>query len=140
MINGLVLALIALLQPGITIIGENILTLIILGLVFGLLNAFVKPVVQFLTLPLLFVTYGVIIIIINALMLSLLAFLMSNRIEIDGFLPALIGGIIFGILSTLLENIFGVSEPIIDTFAGETDRLMRVPTLPIEDFAERGGE
>lgn len=72
---------------------------------FGLLNAFVKPVVQFLMLPFLFVSYGFVVIAINSLMLILLSVIFRNRFQVSGLLMAFVGGAVFGLLSSVLENL-----------------------------------
>lgn len=55
LLNGAAIALTALLLPGITVAHQRLLNYLILGAMFGLLNAFVKPIVQFLTISLLFI-------------------------------------------------------------------------------------
>ena len=114
LLNGVAIALTSLLLPGIRIIHNQIITYLILGAVFGLLNAFVKPIVQFLTLSFLFVTYGLVIVIINTVMLLLLELFMSDLLVIDSFWWALLGGLVLGILGLFLEAIFGLTPPLID--------------------------
>ena len=74
-VNGLAIALTAWLLPGMDVVVPKLLNFLLLGAVFGLLNAFVKPIIQFLTLSLLFVTYGLVIILINTVMLLILEFI-----------------------------------------------------------------
>lgn len=114
LLNGAAIALTALLLPGITIPQKRFLALLILGAAFGLLNAFVKPTVQFLTISLLFVTYGLVIIIVNTVMFILLEFFLPNLLIIDSPWWAIIGGTVVSLLGLFLENLFGLSPPIID--------------------------
>ena len=87
----------------------------VLGAVFGLLNAFVKPIIQFLTLSLLFVTYGLVIIFINTLMLLILEFLFTDILLIENIWWAIAGGFLIGLLGIFLENLLGLTPPIVDT-------------------------
>ena len=91
-VNGLAIALTAWLLPGITVVEPRVLNFLILGAVFGLLNAFVKPIVQFLTLCLLFVTYGLVSIFINTMILLIVAFLFGELLIIQNIWWALAGG------------------------------------------------
>lgn len=117
LLNGAAIALTAMLLPGITIPQERFFVLLILGASFGLLNAFVKPIVQFLTISLLFVTYGLVIIIVNTVMFILLEFFFPNLLLIDTVWWAIIGGTVVSLLGLFLENLFGLSPPIIDDAA-----------------------
>lgn len=124
-VNAVAIAVTVFIVPGIRIPAYTYGTFVILGAVFGLLNAFVKPIIQVLTLPLLFVTYGLVIIIINAVMLWLLSWLFSNILVIDSLWSALFGGLVLGLLGMLLENILGLTPPIVDdqaVVAGEGSR------------------
>ena len=114
-VNGLVIALTAWLLPGMNVIEPLLLNFLLLGAVFGLLNAFIKPVIQFLTLSLLFVTYGLVIVFINTVMLLILEFLFTDILYIENIWWAIAGGILMGVLGIFLENLLGLSPPIIDT-------------------------
>jgi putative membrane protein len=80
------------------------------ALVFGLVNAVVRPLLTLLSCPLIVVTLGLFLLVINALMLALTSWL-STRLDlgfqVDGFLPALLGGIVIGIVSTVLTLFVG---------------------------------
>jgi putative membrane protein len=83
-------------------LAHRVLTLAGVALVFGLVNAVVKPVVQLLTLPLFVLTLGLITLVINALLLELTAWL-STAVGLDftvaGFGSALLGAIIVSLVS-----------------------------------------
>lgn len=131
LLNGVAIALTALLLPGIIIPQQRFLTYLILGAMFGLLNAFVKPIVQFLTISLLFVTYGLVIIIVNTVMFVLLEFFLSDLLVIDNLWWAIAGGTMVSLLGVLLENLFGLSPPIIDNTTPPAP-------APIDQGAEAG--
>lgn len=114
LVNGVAIAITVLLLPGIQVVDHMLLTYLILAIALGLLNAFVKPLVQILTLPFVFVTFGLVIVIINAAMLLLLAWLLPELLWIRGLLAALAGGAILGFLGIVLENLLGMTPPIVD--------------------------
>ena len=114
LINGLTLALVVLLVPGIYVPESSLVTFLLLGIVFGVLNAVIKPILQILTLPFLFVSYGLVVIIINSIVLIVLALLADELIVMEKLISVIIAAIIVGILGGFLESIFGVTPPIID--------------------------
>jgi len=71
-------------------------------LVFALLNAVVRPVLYLLSLPLIVVTLGLFIIVINALLLQLVAWLVKGFV-VDGFWPSVWGALLISIVSTILN-------------------------------------
>lgn len=101
-INAFALFIVTYLVKGITV--ESLLVLIIAALVIGLVNAIVKPIVFWLTLPLTVVTLGLFLIVINGLMLEIAAFFVPG-FRIDSFWSAMIGGLILGIISLLTSRI-----------------------------------
>ena len=113
-VAAIAIALTVLIVPGIRVPEYVFGTFLILGAAFGLLNAFVKPLIQVITLPLLFVTYGLVVIVINAVMLWLLSWLFLDVLVIDSLWSALFGGLILGLLGMLMENLLGLTQPIID--------------------------
>ena len=79
--------------------------LLLVALVFGLINAVVRPVLALLSCPLIVVTLGLFLLVINAVMLWLTSWLAASLglgFRVDGFLPALLGGLVIGIVSTVL--------------------------------------
>ena len=72
-------------------------TLLIAGLVLGLVNAFLRPVLVVLTLPITLVTLGLFLLVINAAMIALVAWLMPGM-HVDGFGPALATAIIVSVV------------------------------------------
>ena len=72
------------------------------ALVFGLVNALVRPVMIFLTLPFTIVTFGLFLFVVNALMLWLVSAIVPG-IRINGFLPALLGSLLLTVLNIVVE-------------------------------------
>lgn len=105
-INAIAIALTATILPGIHVSNNDIGTLLIIGLIFGLVNAFVKPLLIFLTCPFVLVTFGLFLLVINGLLLQLTAWLAGDRLVVDGIGWAILGGIIMGLIGMILEGIF----------------------------------
>ena len=77
-----------------TTLEGKILTFLIVGAVFGILNAIIKPIFQIVTIPLVLLTLGLFLIVINACMLLLtswLAGIFDLGWNVDGFWTALFG-------------------------------------------------
>ena len=72
------------------------LTLILAALLLGVINAFVKPILVILTLPITILSLGIFLLVINAAMLGLVAWLLPG-FSISGFGAALLGAIVVSI-------------------------------------------
>lgn len=103
MVNALALGVASVLLRGIRFSGSW-LDLVLVGVVFGVVNSLVKPVVQILTLPISIVTLGLFFLVINALMLMLTSWLFP-RYSVDGFWTALLGSIIISVVSSVLNHV-----------------------------------
>ena len=82
--------------------------LFIATLILGLLNAFLKPVLVFLSLPLVIVTFGLFTVVINAVLLFLVGRL--KDFHVDSFGSALWGAFIISIVSLLLNSLTGTGN------------------------------
>jgi|SRR5215203_1792780 len=104
LITAAALAVAVWLVPGITTDGAG--PLLLAALIFGLVNAIIKPIVALLTCPLVILTLGLFVFVINALMLGLTSWIAEQfdiGFNVDGFWAALIGAIIVGIVSWILS-------------------------------------
>ena len=97
LINAVALLLAAALLPSIYFVDRSLVTLLLMAFALGVLNAFVKPIIQVLTLRFIFASYGLIVVLINTLMMYLLAFLFPERFAVDKFIWALVGGALIGL-------------------------------------------
>lgn len=79
---------------------------IIGALVLGLVNAFVRPLMVLLTLPLTVVTFGLFLLVVNALMLRLVAALVPG-IRVQSFGPALWGSLVLSLLNVGVSMLVG---------------------------------
>jgi putative membrane protein len=96
-----------LLQPGIRYDSPG--SLIGAALLLGILNAFVRPVLLILSVPLILLTLGLFILVINALMLFLVPAIVPG-FHVDRFGSAFWGAIVIGIVSWLLSAFFRGSD------------------------------
>jgi putative membrane protein len=81
--------------------------LIIASLLLGILNAFVRPILMLLALPLLIFTLGLFTLVINALLLALVSFLLKPDFQVDSFGYAFLGALIISIMSIALNVMTG---------------------------------
>jgi putative membrane protein len=77
--------------------------LLIASLLLGLLNAFVRPILMLVALPLLIFTLGLFTLVINALLLYFVGVLMHPYFQVDTFGFAFLGALIISIVSILLN-------------------------------------
>ena len=107
-INAVALFVAVLIVPGIQFNGAWT-GILWLALIFGLLNALLRPLLKFLTCPLILLTLGLFTIVVNTVIL-----LLANSIgqafdlglTIDGFWPALLGSLVISIVSVIMSLIF----------------------------------
>ncbi len=91
--------------PGVTHSGDA-LTLVAVALVFGVVNAFIRPVAKIVTFPLILITLGLFALVVNGLMLwltSSLSAALGLGFHVSGFAAAFFGALVVSIVSTLLS-------------------------------------
>lgn len=99
-VNALALSAAAWLVPGITLSG-NFGDVLLVALVFGLINAFLKPIALLLSLPFLLLTLGLFAFVVNAAML-LITDRLTDHLAISGFGAALLGSLVISVVSAVL--------------------------------------
>ena len=104
LISAVGLWLAAAIVPGVYVAGIG--TLAIASVLLGIVNAVVRPVVIILTLPITIVTLGLFLLVINAVMLALVAWVLPG-LAITGFFPALFGSVVVSIVSWLASWFIG---------------------------------
>jgi putative membrane protein len=119
-LTGLALWVVTLIVPGIRFDGfdsnlQEIGVIFVVGVIFGLVNAVIKPIVQFISIPLYILTLGLIHIVINALMLWITAWITEHTTHwglfIDKFWwTAIWAAIVLSIVSWLLSLVVGSAE------------------------------
>jgi putative membrane protein len=99
--------------PGISFAGNNYVALLGVALVFGVVNTFVRPVLKLFSFPVVLLTLGLFLFVINALMLLLTSFLSSRLgfgFHVDGFVPALIGSLVVSVTAGVLHFVIGTNR------------------------------
>ena len=110
--NVVALAVATWLFPGITLhghdTGDKVLTLVVVGLIFGVITSLVKPVITFFSLPFIILTLGFLLLVINALMLLLTSKIAGSAgvpFHVDGFWTAVFASIVISIVSAVVGSI-----------------------------------
>ena len=114
-VNAVAIWVATVLVPGVRVSGPDAstagtgLTFLVLGLLFGVVNATVKPVVQVLAFPLYVLTLGLITFLVNALMLQLTAWLSGHTtltLHLDRFWPtAILAALVVSLVSLVLHAV-----------------------------------
>ena len=99
LVNAATIALAAAFVPGLRL--DGVVPALLAGLVLGLINALVRPVLLVLTLPLTLITLGLFLLVLNGICLALTAWLVPG-FDIDGFLPAMLGALVISVVSWIL--------------------------------------
>jgi putative membrane protein len=117
LVNATAIAVATWLLDGITLTGssteERLLTLLLVALIFGVINAFIAPVIKLLSIPFIILTLGLLLPVINALMLMLTSFLAEEvglGFRVDGFWTALFGAIIVTVSTWILEAVLPAGD------------------------------
>ena len=108
-INAVAIAVTAMLIPNIQVANNDIGALLIIGLIFGMVNSLLKPILILLTCPAVILSLGLFILVINGLMLLITDSLVGDRLVIDGGIwTAVLGGIVMALVSMTLESILQI--------------------------------
>jgi putative membrane protein len=98
--------------PGVHVTGWK--TLVIAGLLLGLANALVRPILTFLTLPLTIVTLGLFLLVVNGLMILLVGWVLQrfhdHSFQVDGLVPAIFTTIVIFFVSLAANMLIGGDE------------------------------
>jgi putative membrane protein len=85
---------------------ERALTLLGVAVIFGLVNAIIRPILRLLTLPLVVLTLGLFLLVLNALMLLLTEWIAEQfdlAFQVDGFWSAVLGALVITVVSFLIN-------------------------------------
>ncbi len=94
-------------NPHITV--ANLTAAIIAGIIFGLVNAIIRPILLLLSAPLIILTLGLFALIVNTLVLYIVAWLPTG-LHLENFTWAFIGALILSIVSALLSQLVKEAE------------------------------
>lgn len=102
LVGGLAVFISAYILPGVSV--DSFLTAIFVAVVLGLVNAFIKPLLIILTLPVEILTLGLFIFVINAVLVLLVAAIVPG-FKVSGFWTALIFSIVLSLVSWFLQSL-----------------------------------
>lgn len=110
LINTLAVLVAVYIVPGIRFNADHLWTPFVASLVLGILNAFIRPIMMLLALPLLIFTLGLFRLVINAFLLYLVSWMLGQYFEIDSFGSAFLGALVISIVAMLLNLLTGKSR------------------------------
>lgn len=122
-ILAVIIGAVAKLVPGIHVRG-GFWALLWLAVIFSLINSILGPVLKLLSLPLIVLTLGLFLLVVNAALLGLTAAL-SSHLDIDSFGSAVLGGLLIAVFSWLAELVFPTKRRNFDERWGRDQRLAR---------------
>ncbi|MDB5281089.1 MAG: putative rane protein [Bacteroidota bacterium] len=99
----------ALLKSGIHL--ENFWYAILLAAVLSILNSSVKPVLIFLTIPATLISLGLFLLVINAFIIEIAAWILEDGFKVDSFWWALLFSIVLSLINSILERLTIKSKP-----------------------------
>lgn len=101
------LLIVAHLVPGLFV--DSLPTAAVAAAVIGLVNAFVGPILRLLSFPITVLTLGLFSLVVSAVLFGLAAYLVPG-FSVDGVGPVFVGAIGYGVLSWLLQSLFGARK------------------------------
>ena len=84
--------------------GTPWLTILWVALIFGIVNTFVKPILQIFSFPFILITFGLFLLVINAAVLGLTGWL-TDALVVDGFGPAFLGSIVISLFNWVISQV-----------------------------------
>lgn len=102
LISGIAVFVTSYLLPGVTV--ENFGTALLVGIILGVVNAVVKPILLFLTFPITLITLGLFTFVVNALMILLVDALVSG-FSVSNFWWALLFSLIVSVVGSVLRSL-----------------------------------
>ncbi len=132
-INTFAVAVAGCIVPGIRY--EKTMDLLVASFLLGMLNAFLRPILMLLALPLLIFTLGLFILVINALLLYFVGYLMRPHFYVDSFWSAFWGALIISVVSLVLNSLTGFGHSRVEFRRGrppsDSDRGGNGPVIDI---------
>jgi putative membrane protein len=111
LVTTIALLIAAWLVPGIHVPQDSFMVFGAMALILGLVNAFIRPLLNLLSCPLIIVTLGLFVLVINGLTLMLASYIARHWFNVgfyvDGFWPAFFGALIVSVVSVILNALLG---------------------------------
>jgi putative membrane protein len=86
------------------------MTAVLVALVLGLLNSFVKPILIIITIPITVFTLGLFLLVINVLIIKWVSNLVPG-FSVDGWVYALLFSLVVSVATSLMESLVGTNQP-----------------------------
>lgn len=102
-LNAVALLATAYIVPGFKVIDFQ--SALLAGIVLGVVNTFIKPVLTYITKPITVVTLGLFAFVVNAVVLFIVSAVVPG-LTIDGWMPAILGAIVLTVAGTILNSVF----------------------------------
>lgn len=106
-ITSVIVLILANFLPGVYVNGFT--TALIVAVVLGLLNIFIKPILVLLTLPVTVLTLGLFLLIINALMIVLCSQIVDG-FKVEAFLTAIIFSVLLSVSQSIMNGLLGINK------------------------------
>ena len=107
LLTAVLVMVIAYFMPGVVV--DSFMTSVIVAVVLGLLNIFIKPLLVLFTLPVTLLTFGLFLLVINALIILLCTEIVTG-FEVKSFWTALLFSIVLSILQSIMFSVSGSKD------------------------------
>ena len=111
-VNAVAIWVACLVVPGVTPVDSSVEAVVVNALIFGLVNAFIRPLMKFMTCPLVILTLGLGALLVNTVMFLLAGWIgirLGYGFRVDGFVAAFMGALVVSLVSVpisfLLRNV-----------------------------------
>ena len=132
--NAVVIGVLIVVLPGFELrAGNELLAVLWLAVVFGILSALVRPALEFVLLPYLLQSLGLVVVVIDAALLALLG--LTSVLEIKGVGALFAGAVLAGVVGLFLESVLGLTPPVLDDALARAERKERA--VRIAGISER---
>jgi putative membrane protein len=105
-INAVAVAIAAYLIPGIHVTND-LVPLLLVGLILTLVNALIKPILMLLSCPFVLLTLGLFVLVVNGFVLQIADYFSGGALQVDSLWSAVLGGIVMAIVNMVLEGLLG---------------------------------
>jgi len=106
-VSALVILASAMLLPGVHV--QSFMTALVIAVVLGVINAILRPILVILTLPITIITFGLFLLVINALLVMLTAYIVPGFL-VDNFWWALLFGVIVAVFNAAVSLLYKSSK------------------------------
>jgi ubiquinone biosynthesis protein len=132
--NAIVIGVLISVLPGFELhAARPVFAVLWLAIVFGVVSALVRPALEFLFLPYLLQSLGLVVVVISGILLALLA--LTSTLEIHSFGALAVGAVLAGALGFLFDSLLGLTPPVVDDTTARSERRER--TLLLAAISER---